>query len=76
MKRWSVLASTDLHDLRLGSTWLLCIPVELVWRVSRTSLAAWVLAVDTNLVQTKCGIAAVTGAAHAHADRFGDSDEL
>lgn len=71
-----MLASTDLGDLRLSSTWLLCSPVELARRVSRTFLAARVLAIDTNLVQAEGGVAAVTGATHAHADRFGDSDEL
>lgn len=34
------------------------------------------LAVDAHLVRTECGLAPVTGAPHAHADRLGDSREL
>lgn len=42
-------------------------------RVAGTFLAAGVLAVDTDFVGAEGGLAAVTGAADAHADRLGDS---
>jgi len=42
-------------------------------RVTGTFLAAGVLAVDADFVGAEGGLAAVTGAADAHADRLGDS---
>lgn len=48
----------------------------LMGREAWAFLAAWVLAVDADLVRAEGRVAAVAGAAHAHTDRLGDSGEL
>jgi len=70
-----VLSVADFGDPRLGDTRLLCIFFVLMcepWAL----LAAWVLAVDTDLVRAEGRVAAVAGAAHTHSDRLGDSGKL
>lgn len=72
-----MLEGANLGNLRrLRETRLLCILVLIVRWESWAFLAAWVLAVDTDLVRAKGGVAAMTGTAYAHADRLGDSRKL
>ena len=70
-----MLSGADLEDLGLGNPQLLGI-LMLMGREAWALLAAWVLAVDADLVRAEGRVAAVAGAAHAHTDRLGDSGEL
>lgn len=76
-RRGAVLSGADLGDLGLGDTRLArrILAVLVRWE-SWALLAAWVLAVDADLIRAEGCVAAVAGAAHAHADGFGDPCEL
>lgn len=71
------LPGADLIDAEAGYVRvLLLVAVFVVWRETRAFLASRVLAVDAGFCRAEGGFAAVTGAADAHADWFGDAGEL
>lgn len=76
----AILAGLNLglnfRDLALGVRGVLIGILFAGWWVAGTFLAAWVLAIDADFVGAEGCFAAVTGAAHSHADRLGNSGEL